>query len=366
MHVAWFLNDLGGGGAERLPLVLAPAFRETELHLILLKDRTEHAIPEPRPRITALGPGEARLSRALGPLFRGATRAAHDADLLVGGMEWDSTLMAAAVGGWLRKPAVALVHTDLRRVYGPMRIPGWRWRLLAWALRRCDAVIGVSPEAIDSARRLGVPERRCHVIPNPAPPTTTKARRSADHEPARLLSVGRLMAVKGIDVMLEAASRLDVPFQWEILGHGPDREALDARASDLGLQDRLRMRGFVPDPSPFFAAADLFVSASRMEGMPLAMMEAMQHGLPVVSTRCGHGVESLVGEGAEAAGLLVPVDDPAALAAAIREALSLPERMARWSEHARRRAAELAPERIAPRYEALFRAVVSGRSLGSA
>src|SRR5262249_49938299 len=112
--------------------------------------------------------------------------------------------------------------------------------------------------------------------------------------------------------------------------------------------------------------ADLFVSASRMEGMPLAMMEAMGQALPVVATRSGRGVESLVGDGPDAAGRLVPVDDAGALATAIRGALSMPQQLSRWSEQACRRVADFAPERIAARYEALFRTVISGGAVGSA
>ena len=138
MKVAWFLTDLAGGGAERLPLILAPYFRETSLHLVLLKNHVQHALPVPPPRLTALLPAEARLGRSAWRLLRAAIEASRDADLLVGGMEWDSTLAAVAAGLWLRRPVVAIVHTDLHRLYATLSIPAWRWRLFARPWPKAD------------------------------------------------------------------------------------------------------------------------------------------------------------------------------------------------------------------------------------
>jgi glycosyltransferase involved in cell wall biosynthesis len=368
VRCAWFLTDLGGGGAERLPLLLAPAFRQTELQLILLKDRVEHSLPHPPPVIVPLGPADARLgSRAL-PLLARAIEAARSADVLVGGMEWEATLAAVACAVWLGKPVIGLVHIDLQHVYGPRSIPSWRWKLFAAALRRCDAVVGVSRDGIASAGRLGVAKARQHLIPNPAPVVGEPRTSRATDGPSRILTVGRLMAMKGIDVILAAAARIDAPFRWDILGDGPDRSSLERLAEELAVSDRVRFQGFVPDAQPFFSAADLFVMASRMEGMPLAMTEAMARGLPVVATRCNAGVEELVGEGQDAAGILVPVDDDAALAEAVRRMLEDPDEAARLGEAARRRVSALAPDRIAARYEELFRAVLdpAARALGSA
>src|SRR5438132_5801052 len=362
MKVAWFLTDLAGGGAERLPLILAPYFRETSLHLVLLKNHVQHALPVPPPRLTALLPAEARLGRSAWRLLRAAIEASRDADLLVGGMEWDSTLAAVAAGLWLRRPVVAIVHTDLHRLYATLSIPAWRWRIFAWALRRCRAVLAVSRDGGEAAVRFGVPRNRCHVIPNPAPIVNVVTREHASPEastPKRLLTIGRLVPMKAIDVLVATAALLgDLDFQWDVLGDGPERANVEAQAQRLGLGRRLTFHGFVLDPSPFFESADLFVLSSRFEGMPLAMTEAMRYGLPLVATRCSHGVEDLVGEGEKAAGLLVPVEDPAALAAAICGALESPQEFPRWAENARARVAELGPPSIAARYEELFKGLI--------
>lgn len=369
MRCAWFLGDLGGGGAERLPLLLAPSFRDVALELVLLKNRIEHVVPDAVPRVTALLPAEKRLGRNAITLVRGATSAARGADVIVGGLEWDATIVAAVAGLRLRTPVVAIVHTDLERVYEPLGVPRWRWSLYEWALRRCARVVGVSHDALRSASKLGVPEARLRHVPNPAPqvPAWERHARSGG-VPWQILTVGRLLPVKGVDVMLRAAARLgDIDQRWDFLGEGPERARLESGARALPRPDRVRFHGFVRDAASFFGRADLFVMASRMEGMPLALTEAFAHGVPVVTTRWNAEVAELVGEGEGAAGLLVPVDDDAALAAAIRRALESHEDRARWSRNARARAAELDPARIAARYEAVLRETLSpAGALGSA
>jgi glycosyltransferase involved in cell wall biosynthesis len=354
IRVCWFLDNLRAGGAERLPLLLAPRLRDARIEVVPIKDQVEHEIP-PGLTVSPLVPGTARLSRVLPAVLAGAARAARGADVVVGGMEWMPTFVATAAACWSRRPAVAVVHTDLAHFHDRDRLPPAAWWLLRRALASCRAVVAVSPDVRGAVEALGVPPGRIHVIPNPVP------RGGVTRSPAgpvpRLLSVGRLHWAKGHDLALDAAALLGGdPFTWDIVGEGPEGDALRQRAAGPGLAGRVRFPGFQPDPRPWLGAADLFVLSSRVEGLPLALLEAMAAGLPIVATRCGRGVEEALSDGA--AGVLVPPGDPGALAAAIRALLSDPGRRRDLGDAALRRSLDYDPEPIAARYERVFQAVM--------
>lgn len=355
IRCGWVLTDLGGGGAERIPLVLAPAFRETELEVVLLKDRIEHDVPVDGPRVVTLSSGTQTLTRAWAPILARAVRAARSLDVLVAGLEWAPTFFAAACGAVTRKPVVATVHTDLGRYREIEPLPtGWWWAMRQ-ALRRCAAVVAVSDGVGECVAALGVDERRIRVIPNPVKAFTAERATEGNGRP-RILTVASLKRIKGIDLALEAAASLhDLDVEWTIVGDGPERETLRARAKELGLGDRVEFVGFRRDPTPFYAAADVYVLPSRMEGAPLALVEAMSAGLPIVATRCGSGVEGLVDS---TVGELVPSEDTAAIAAAIRGLLGDSGRRAQLGQRARQRAQRFDPSIVAQRYEELLAGVV--------
>ena len=180
-------------------------------------------------------------------------------------------------------------------------------------------------------------------------PTSDAPAERARREPGSpfcLLFVGRLVQRKGLPHLLDALELMPSgrPVELDIVGDGPDREALERRAGELGLGDRVRFRGFVADSelSRFFAAADAFVlpavedDKGDVEGLGVVLIEAQAHGVPVIASASG-GIVDIVRH--EQTGLLVPPGDPGELAAAItRLAADAPlrERLARAGrEHAR-------------------------------
>ncbi|MFN3208311.1 MAG: glycosyltransferase family 4 protein [Roseovarius sp.] len=160
--------------------------------------------------------------------------------------------------------------------------------------------------------------------------------------PPLILSVGLLARRKGHDVLLEGLARLtDLDWQAEIVGkaHDPEfAEALRRQAAALGLEDRVRFAGEVGAAGleEAYGRAHVFTLATRYEGYGMVLSEAMVHGLPVVSCRVG-AVPETVGE----AGLLVPPDDPEALAGALRSLLGSRDLAAQYARAARDRAAAL-------------------------
>lgn len=357
---AWFLTDLKIGGGERLPLVLLPELPGWEGVVVLLKDQIEHEVPA-NVRVVPLGSAAGRLRGRLFELLPAALRASRDADLLVGGLEGAPVILSAMCGWLSRRPTVGVVPTHLGRHIAAVRMGTLERGLLRWALRRSHAVITASEDGRDALLAAGVRRERIHVIANPVTPWAFEVERRPEHSPIRrLLTVGRLEPVKGVDVVLEAAARLpDLSFQWEIVGDGTQAVALRARHAELGLGERVHFAGRVEDLRPCYQRADCFVLASRLEGMSIAMLEAMATGLPIIATRSGRGVEEALNGGQ--AGMLVPADDPMALAAAVREVISQPERARAMGEAARQRAREYAPPAIAAAYGRVFDGVLAER-----
>lgn len=130
----------------------------------------------------------------------------------------------------------------------------------------------------------------------------------------RLLFLGQLIRGKGCDLLLDAASRLRVPFRLTIAGDGSDRPMLEALAAKKGIADRVEFAGWVSDPETYLNRADLLIFPTRwQEPFGLGGLEALARGLPVAAFRLG-GVEDWL---PDSAGYSVPEGDTAALARAI-------------------------------------------------
>ncbi len=158
----------------------------------------------------------------------------------------------------------------------------------------------------------------------------------------RLVFVGRLAAVKGVPVLLEALARLlrdDTEVSLTLVGDGPDREWIEARITELGLDQAVVITGYQSQDSVarHLAEADIFVLPSFAEGLPVVLMEAMASRLPVVTTRIA-GVPELVEDGMS--GFLVPAGDAESLAARLAELIANPAMRRRMGEtgHAKVRA----------------------------
>lgn len=238
---------------------------------------------------------------------------------------------------------------------------GQRW-LKRWELSRADVPVAVSRTV---ARVLsvdyGLAPELIEIVPNgvPVPPPMTAAERAAVRagwgvpEGARVwLTVGRLEEQKGVDVLLRAWAALPAPRPClVIVGDGSRRTALEAQARALGLAADTRFVGAAAEARGLYRAADGFVLASRFEGMPLALLESMAAGLPVVATAVDGVVEAADADTAR----LVPPLDPQALAAAVASLEADPALARSLGERAAARAAERFGEaRMVSAYEAVY------------
>jgi glycosyltransferase involved in cell wall biosynthesis len=223
-------------------------------------------------------------------------------------------------------PIVSTCHTwydnDLAvRLYGALD---------RFVLKSYAAVVAVSEEVKQRLLTAGVRKDRVHLIRNGIDLRPfIGPERPRQHQPGTTCAlkvglVGRLSQEKGVDLFLRAAANVlrELPLtQFVVVGDGPDRAALDALIHELGVEKNAFLLGRNEDMPAFYASLDLLVSSSRQEGLPMALLEGMASGLPLVATAVG-AVPNVVHN--NQTGILIPAEDPKALTAAIVKLLIEP------------------------------------------
>lgn len=331
-RIAFLLPNLQPGGAERMSINLANEFvaRGVGVDMVLMRRQGSLlALLDPRIRVFDLGARRPR--HVLLPLIR------HMRDNPVDGFLasiWPLTVLAVLArmfsGASFR--IIAVEHTTWS---GARLAQKWRTRMairatMRWLLPRADAVVAVSKgAAVDLERFAGLRSGSVRAIYNPAarrhgvegsPPPDGFVEWS-DGSRKRVLAVGTLKAVKDFPTLLRAFARMEMGAEARllILGEGTERPALERLLTELGLEGRVELPGAVVDPAPFYAKADLFVLSSTNEGFGNVIVEALEHGVPVVSTDCPSGPREILENGEY--GALVPVGDADAMARAMDDAL---------------------------------------------
>lgn len=173
----------------------------------------------------------------------------------------------------------------------------------------------------DMAEFLPSAAGRIRVISNPVDTERIQSLISMGENPygaesINLVSVGRLNRQKGYDLLIRAVAALRsemIDFRLTLVGEGAERGALEGLVMEMGLQDRVIFAGHQDNPYPYMAYADLFVSSSRYEGSPNAVLESLACGTPVLAFDCPGGTREIVTEGVN--GWLVPAEDTEAMTA---------------------------------------------------
>jgi glycosyltransferase involved in cell wall biosynthesis len=204
--------------------------------------------------------------------------------------------------------------------------------------RRCRHLIGNTRDIADWIIAQGWPAERVHHLPNFVPDLrgAAPADRAALGIPpgAKLVvALGRLHQAKGFDVLIRALALLP-GVHAVIAGEGEQRAALTTLAQAQGVAGRLHLPGWRNDAGSLLAAADLFVSSARHEPLGNAVLEAWSAARPVVAA-AAQGPAALIRPGQD--GLLAPIEDPEALAAAVVALLTDKPRAARLAEAGRAR-----------------------------
>lgn len=213
---------------------------------------------------------------------------------------------------------------------------------------RADGVLCNARVVADAlARECGVPTARIHLIDNPIDVAQIRIAAApavrADGAGLRLVAAGRLTHQKGFDRLIDLFATMAPDAHLTILGDGPDRASLEARAKSRDVAARISFKGFQAQPWPFYAGADAFLLPSRWEGMPNAALEALACGTKVIATPESGGIGEVAAVAVPGAVMVGPWGE--GFATALRTVRIQPSAAAR---------ASLLPERFT-----LFRATES-------
>lgn len=363
-RVLFVVGNFVAGGAERHLLEMWSRFdRETFAIEIACIHREGQFLP----KVEALGWPIHDLkigNRLYGPsgwlgllrLIR-ATRAFRPH--VIHGYLFGPNLLAVLAGRLCGVPVVAVAKRNVDAFETPRQVAVSRW-----VHRNATHVTAVSEKVADTVVDLGVPRARITVIPNGVDvsrfdrvPETPRAA----GEPTRIGSVGCLAARKDYGTLLDALALMKkdgLEFTTTLVGDGPDRSLLEAKAASLGLDGRVRFLGERPDVEPLLKAMDVFVLSSREEGIPNALLEAMAAGRPSVATAVG-GTPEVMEDGRT--GWLVPASSPEALAAALGDVLRRPDEARRRGEAAHRATVEtMSIDAMVRRHEEFYERAARG------
>ncbi|WP_051323850.1 glycosyltransferase [Candidatus Solirubrobacter pratensis] len=214
------------------------------------------------------------------------------------------------------------------------------------ALERVDVFFAHGPSARDTVLAHGLPLERMREGISPV--VGTHAHPLAGLPSPRIVFAGRLHADKGPDILIEALRLLHDPPPTLILGEGHLRPILEDQVREYGLGGRVSFLGWVPDPGSYIAGATVLAIPSRDESFSQTAIIGLAHGVPVIGTDVD-GFPATLGDGR---GILVPPEDPQALAAALdlvlNDELPRPLRLRDFTDH-------YEPTRVADVYESTYR-----------
>jgi glycosyltransferase involved in cell wall biosynthesis len=367
VRFALVISSLRGGGAERVMATLANAWAAQGINvtLITLAARSSDSYPvdaavdrvdlrqaeHSRNLFDGLANNWARL-HALRKAILGC-----QPDVVISFIATANILTLIATAG-LRIPVIVAEHTFV----GAKAPSGMRGILHGPLYRRAAAVVALTQRGAGHMQeKFGCPAT---VIPNPVPFPNDVGATSTEPEHRdgnrAILAVGRLMPLKGFDLLIEAFAQVaerHPDWKLRILGEGPARAELAQTIASRELSDRISMPGFTETVREEMQRADLFVLSSRFEGFPMALLEAMSEGLACISFDCETGPAELIEHRRN--GWLVPANDTSALA----EALDILMRDADLREQLGKRAGEVRKtyslQAILDQWDALVKSVVS-------
>ncbi len=357
MRVFQVINSFGfeSGGAERIALQLHLDLQEKEMdmHLVGLEpcqtDRLNHA--------TSLGLDSPYDLRAIFRLAKYLKHQLRPGDIVHGHLFPTSFYLAILIRiGLIKNPCLFTEHSTYNR-------------------RRKYRIFKVLDKQIYStfseiaAISLGTKNALTEYLPKTHSKVQTVfngsvlkfkdfPERLSSSEKFTIISVGRLTAAKNYDTLLHALSDLThVPFECRIFGEGDQRQRLESLSEELGLAHCIRFMGYITDLTPHLRAADMFVTPSKWEGFGLAVVEAMNAGLPVIASDIP-GLREVTGPNGKSA-CLVPPNDANALRNAIIRMYELPLERQRLAAEGFKRSKNFSNNKMAEAYLKLYTDTVS-------
>lgn len=378
------INSMGSGGAERVLVNLLEAMSEERrgrisVHVVLLDREAEvrelpafvekHVLDSRGSLARSLVGLSGELRRIKPDLVVSFLVRANVASALIC---WRQGIPSVLCERMHLSSHLAGKHSGLRLVAA---------RVLARiAYRFGTRLVGVSQGVTDDMiEHFGADPHRTETMVNPF--DLERIERDSKQPPEFelpdrfIIAAGRLEPAKAMDTLIDAYLQSEVEPALVILGEGSERSKLQAQIDRAGAGGRILMPGYARNPFAIVGRAEAYVSASTNEGFPNAMVEAMALGLPVIATDCQSGpAEILAGVSRLGCrevtfadhGVLVPEQDVAALATAIRSVVGDPGRSADYARRARLRAEDFAIGPVSEASWTLFDSVASGRPVQEA
>lgn len=343
-----YIHALTGGGAERVWALLASGFVNRGYNVLLVSDfaateNTDYVNPAVR-QLVLTGSHLAHV-RSLARLMR-----EEQPEIVLSALSASNLkiVLAAALAGHLKRTIISYHgYTDTE----PQPLSRLGYAATPILSRLAAATICVSDGLRDYVvTQWGASPGRTLRIYNPVviAGTPVASRDELARRPAVILASGRLIHYKNFPALIRAFAHVHpTSAHLNILGEGPEQEAIEAEARRLGVEDRVTLLGYQRQPWPYYEQARCFVLPSAKEPFGLVLVEALAHGLPVVATAC-HGPREILTGGI---GQLVEIGDEAGMAAALTRALAHPGDPAEREAHAERFSLETALDAYAELFE---------------
>lgn len=331
--IAHYLFEPGDGGLDRVAILLANGMaergRRSELWMTesdgpvapLISDKvTVRIVPSFKVgsrgfRIFTQIPALARMIRKHRPavLISAGNQTNLSITLARAFAGGDRPQIVQKITNPINRPGMNKLRSQIRRI---------RFGITARLGDRCltlsNAEAAIYREMLPAVAERFHPVRNAYVTPEMLALGRMRSSSRLDG-PAKLLAIGRISYQKDYETMLRALAKLaDRTWTLTILGDGPLMERTKALASELKIDDRIEFAGFVGNPAPYLASANLLILSSRWEGFPAVPLEAMATGCGVVATDCSVGLSELL---LQTGARTTPIGDSHALAAAISSTL---------------------------------------------
>lgn len=332
-RIAFFLPTLAGGGAERVALNLLKGMLERDVSLDLVVADIDGPYLDQVPKeVRLINLGTGRVTKAI-PALAKYLKETKPVGLV---SHMNHTNVAAILARELARSKTKLVvveHSTLSVATSDLRRSQLLPAAMKWLYPRASTIVGVSQGvSTDLERELGFQPGTVKTVYNPVidPDLIAKAKIPLDYpwfqpgNPPVFLAVGRLTLPKDFSNLIKAFSKLrkQKDARLIILGEGELRGELEAEIDSLGIGADVSLPGFVQNPYAYMYNSSVFVLSSRWEGLPTVLIEAMACGCAVVATDCPSGPEEILAGGKY--GMLVPIENADALAAAMIKTLDSP------------------------------------------
>jgi len=333
-HIAIYLHTLYNGGVERVMFNLIQGFLDRGIAVDLVLDFLDYS---PFVKLLPVGTkvvdlkvkkSAERLTKLMGYLR------AEKPEAMLAATHFANEIACVACA--LVSPKTRLILSEHTNLSSDIRDSKGRARRMLlplttrWVYPMADAIVAVSDGVADDMCGVsGLARKRVQTVYNPIDYASLAmmAKEPVDNpwfamgEPPVIVAIGRLEVQKNFPNLLRAFAELRKTqvLRLVILGEGSERAHLTALIAEMGLGSDVAMPGFVGNPAAYIARAAVFAMSSSWEGMPVALIEALALGTPIVSTDCPSGPREILDGGKY--GELVAMDDSAALAVAMRRVL---------------------------------------------